>query len=69
MRSTPRATPSSSWSTCCSRPTRTPLAGENTLRSIYDPTAGSGGMLLVAQDALKELNPDIKVTVYGQELM
>ena len=45
------------------------LAGENTLRSIYDPTAGSGGMLLVAQNALKELNPDIKVTVYGQELM
>ena len=45
------------------------LAGENTLRSIYDPTAGSGGMLLVAHNALKELNPDIKVTVYGQELM
>ena len=45
------------------------LAGESTLRSIYDPTAGSGGMLLVAQNALKELNPDIKVTVYGQELM
>ncbi len=45
------------------------LAGEDTLRSIYDPTAGSGGMLLVAQAALKKLNPDIKVTVYGQELM
>lgn len=45
------------------------LAGENTLRSIYDPTAGSGGMLLVAHNVLKELNPDIKVTVYGQELM
>jgi type I restriction enzyme M protein len=45
------------------------LAGENTLRSIYDPTAGSGGMLLVAQNALKEMNPDIRVTVYGQELM
>jgi len=26
-------------------------------------------MLLVAKDALKELNPDVKVTVYGQELM
>ena len=45
------------------------LAGENTLRSIYDPTAGSGGMLLVAQNALKELNPDVEVSVYGQELM
>lgn len=45
------------------------LVGESTLRSIYDPTAGSGGMLLVAQDALRSLNPDIKVTLFGQELM
>lgn len=45
------------------------LVGESTLRSIYDPTAGSGGMLLVAQDALRELNPDIQVTLFGQELM
>lgn len=45
------------------------LVGESTLRSIYDPTAGSGGMLLVAQHALRDLNPDIKVTLYGQELM
>lgn len=45
------------------------LVGESTLRSIYDPTAGSGGMLLVAQDALRKLNPDIKVTLFGQELM
>lgn len=45
------------------------LVGESTLRSIYDPTAGSGGMLLVGQDSLKALNPDIKVTLFGQELM
>lgn len=45
------------------------LAGENILRSIYDPTAGSGGMLLVAQDTLKALNPDVRVTLFGQELM
>lgn len=45
------------------------LVGESTLRSIYDPTAGSGGMLLVAQDALRSMNEDIKVTLYGQELM
>ena len=45
------------------------LAGEDVLRSIYDPTAGSGGMLLVAQEALRELNPGVKVTVYGQEMM
>lgn len=45
------------------------LAGDNALRSIYDPTAGSGGMLLVAQDALRRTNEKIDVTLYGQELM
>ena len=45
------------------------LAGESTARSIYDPTAGSGGMLLIAQDALKRMNEKIDVTLYGQELM
>lgn len=45
------------------------LAGQNTTRSIYDPTAGSGGMLLVAKDHLTELNPDIEVNLFGQELM
>lgn len=45
------------------------LAGRNATRSIYDPTAGSGGMLLVAKDHLAELNPDIEVGLFGQELM
>lgn len=45
------------------------LAGDSTLRSIYDPTAGSGGMLLVAQEALRRMNEKIDVTLYGQELM
>jgi type I restriction enzyme M protein len=45
------------------------LAGDSALRSIYDPTAGSGGMLLIAQDALKRMNDKIDVTLYGQELM
>jgi type I restriction enzyme M protein len=45
------------------------LAGDNALRSIYDPTAGSGGMLLVAQHALRRMNEKIDVTLYGQELM
>jgi type I restriction enzyme M protein len=45
------------------------LAGDSALRSIYDPTAGSGGMLLVAQDALRRMNEKIDVTLYGQELM
>lgn len=45
------------------------LAGDSALRSIYDPTAGSGGMLLIAQEALKSMNDKIDVTLYGQELM
>lgn len=45
------------------------LTGQNATRSIYDPTAGSGGMLLVAKDHLTELNGDIEVNLFGQELM
>ncbi|MBF4574501.1 N-6 DNA methylase [Herbiconiux sp. VKM Ac-1786] len=45
------------------------LAGDSALRSIYDPTAGSGGMLLIAQEALKRMNSKIDATLYGQELM
>lgn len=45
------------------------LTGQNATRSIYDPTAGSGGMLLVGKDHLTELNPDIEVNLFGQELM
>lgn len=45
------------------------LAGDSAARSIYDPTAGSGGMLLIAKDALTKMNDKIDATLYGQELM
>lgn len=45
------------------------LAGDTPLRSVYDPTAGSAGMLLIAQHALTRLNDEIKVTLFGQEMM
>ncbi len=45
------------------------LRGSHPTRSIYDPTAGTGGMLLVASRALKDMNPSIDVGLYGQELM
>lgn len=45
------------------------LAGDAPIRSIYDPTAGTGGMLLVAQRELQELNPNIDVSLHGQEIM
>lgn len=45
------------------------LTSDGASRTVYDPTAGTGGMLLVAQRALKDLNPDIEVVLAGQELM
>ena len=38
------------------------------VRSVYDPTAGTGGMLSVAEDYVTRLNPDARLTLYGQEL-
>jgi type I restriction enzyme M protein len=38
------------------------------IRTIYDPTAGTGGMLSVAEDYLKTKNANIKLVVHSQEL-
>ena len=38
------------------------------VRSLYDPTAGTGGMLSVAEDHLSSHNPDARLVMYGQEL-
>jgi type I restriction enzyme M protein len=38
------------------------------VRTIYDPTAGTGGMLSVAGEHLEELNPKARLTMFGQEL-
>ena len=38
------------------------------IRKIYDPACGTGGMLSVAEEYLRELNPDAHLEVYGQEL-
>jgi type I restriction enzyme M protein len=45
------------------------IASDYAARSVYDPTAGSGGMLLIAREALKRTNEKVDVTLYGQELM
>src|SRR6201993_2462023 len=44
------------------------LAKPGVVRTIYDPTAGTGGMLSVAGEYLAEHNPDARLTMYGQEL-
>jgi type I restriction enzyme M protein len=38
------------------------------VRTMYDPACGTGGMLSVAEEYLKELNPDARLEVFGQEL-
>jgi type I restriction enzyme M protein len=44
------------------------LSKPGVVRSIYDPTAGTGGMLSVAGEHLAELNPGARLVMYGQEL-
>lgn len=44
------------------------LSKPGVVRTVYDPTAGTGGMLSVAGEYLAEHNPQARLTVFGQEL-
>jgi len=44
------------------------LTKPGVVRSLYDPTAGTGGMLSVADEQLTSLNPQARLVMYGQEL-
>jgi type I restriction enzyme M protein len=44
------------------------LTRPGVVRSLYDPTAGTGGMLSVAGEHLASLNPNARLVMYGQEL-
>ncbi|WP_061211763.1 type I restriction-modification system subunit M [Dermabacter hominis] len=44
------------------------LRDRGTVRSIYDPTVGTGGMLTVADEHLHSLNPDASIALFGQEI-
>jgi type I restriction enzyme M protein len=44
------------------------LTKPGVVRSIYDPTAGTGGMLSVAGEHLATQNPNARLVMYGQEL-
>ena len=44
------------------------LTKPGVVRSLYDPTAGTGGMLSVAGEHLESINPDARLVMYGQEL-
>ncbi len=44
------------------------LCKPGVVRTIYDPTAGTGGMLSIAGEYLEEHNPEARLSMYGQEL-
>ena len=44
------------------------LTKPGVVRSLYDPTAGTGGMLSIGGEHLAALNPDARLVMYGQEL-
>ena len=47
---------------------REALTGTGVIRQVYDPAAGTGGMLAICEMAMRELNDRIRVELFGQEL-
>lgn len=43
------------------------LSKKGVVRTVYDPTAGTGGMLSVADDYIHHLNPEARLTLFGQD--
>jgi type I restriction enzyme M protein len=39
------------------------------VRTLFDPACGTGGMLSVAEEYLRELNPEARLEVFGQTLL
>jgi type I restriction enzyme M protein len=45
------------------------LQGEGKIRSVFDPCCGTGGMLTIGKEWIHQnINPNLKVDLYGQEL-
>jgi type I restriction enzyme M protein len=44
------------------------LSQAGVVRSMYDPTAGTGGILSVAEATVRANNPDARLRLFGQEL-
>ncbi len=38
------------------------------VKTLYDPACGTGGMLTIGEQHLKEFNPDARLEVFGQEI-
>jgi type I restriction enzyme M protein len=48
-------------------PDRDVLHKKGIIRTLYDPACGTGGMLSVAEEYLRDLNPDASLEVFGQD--
>jgi type I restriction enzyme M protein len=44
------------------------LTKRGIVKTLFDPACGTGGMLSLAEDYLRELNPAARLEVFGQEL-
>ena len=47
---------------------RQALTQAGIVRTLYDPACGTGGMLSIGEQHLKDLNSDAKLEVFGQEI-
>lgn len=43
------------------------LTSKGIVKTVYDPAMGTGGMLSVSEEYLKEHNPDARLEVFGQD--
>lgn len=43
------------------------LTGRGIIRQVYDPACGTGGMLSLTEEALKDFNDTMRVELFGQE--
>ena len=45
------------------------LKGKGIIRTVFDPACGTGGMLTITKDHIqKNINPDVEIVMFGQEL-
>ncbi len=43
------------------------LTTKGIIKTIYDPACGTGGMLSVSEEYVRQLNPDARLAVFGQD--
>ncbi|MEW5920366.1 MAG: class I SAM-dependent DNA methyltransferase [Bacillota bacterium] len=43
------------------------LTTKGIVKTLYDPACGTGGMLSVAEEYIRQLNPDARLEVFGQD--